>query len=143
MPNCVIDNSSTVMARLIAFETAIANSKFSIKGVNDEKDLVVVEDTSKDEGIYGKFIEIPIKELMKPIEQLMDVLNLKRKDLVLDGISRIVGYYSRISNWNSSKKSEIHDRILGRYEGGYGFNGSEVNYKQLDEALQYVDNSPR
>ncbi len=142
MSNCVIDNSSTVMARLIAFETAIANSKFEIR--SEYGDLVTVEDTSKDEGIYGKFIEIPVMEIVeKPLNQLMDVLNLKRKSRTLDGITRIVGYYSRVDNWNSSKKSELHDRILGRYEGGYGFNGTEVNYNQLDDALKYADNSPR
>ena len=95
MNNCVIDNNSTVMARLIVFETAIANSKFEIKGVVDEKDLVVVEDTSKDEGIHGRYIEIPLKEIVgKSIKQLMDVLNLKRKDQVLDGITRINRWFS-------------------------------------------------
>ena len=141
MTDCVIDNNSTVMARLIAFETAIANSKFEIKGVVDEKDLVVVEDTSKDEGIYGKYIEVPLKEIVgKPIDQLMDVLNLKRKDVCLEGITRIVGYYSRVSNWNKSKIGELRDRVLSRHEGGYGFNGSEVNMKAYNDALAVVDN---
>lgn len=143
MSNCVIDNNSTVMAKLTAFETAIAKSKFSIKGVNDEKDLVIVEDTSKEEGIYGKYIEIPIKELMKPIEQLMDVLNLKRKDQMLDGITRIVGYLSRVSNWNNSKKQELRQRVESRYSGGYGFSGIKVKHEHLEDALHFVDNSPR
>ncbi len=137
MPNCVIDNS-TVMAKLIAFETAITKSKFEIKGVNG--DLIVVEDTSKDEGIYGKFIEIPVMEVMKPLDQLMDILNLKRKAECLEGVSRIVGYYSRVSNWNKSKIGELRDRVLGRYEGGYGFNGTEVNMKAYNDALAVVDN---
>ncbi len=143
MPNCVIDNNSTVMAKLIAFENAIAKSQFEIYGVNDEKDLVVVEDTSKDEGFHGKYIEIPVKELMKSLEQLMDVLNLKRKSLVLDGVTRIVGYYSRVSNWNNSKKQELRQRIESRYHGGYGFDGTKSKFKELDEALVTVDNSPR
>ncbi len=142
MSNCVIDSNSTVMAKLIAFETAIANSKkFSIKGINEEKDLVVVEDTSLTDGTYGRYIEVPVKEvIIKPIDQLMDVLELKRKDVCLDGISRIVGYYSRVSNWNKSKIGELRDRVLGRYEGGYGFNGSEVNMKAYNDALAVVDN---
>lgn len=32
------------------------------------------------------------------------------------GISRIVGYYSIIENWNDSKKAELSDRQAGTYE---------------------------
>lgn len=31
------------------------------------------------------------------------------------GVSRIVGYYSRINNWNKSKLGELRDRRLGNY----------------------------
>ncbi|MEK6728964.1 MAG: hypothetical protein AABY76_02940 [Planctomycetota bacterium] len=33
----------------------------------------------------------------------------------LHGVTRIVGYYSRVSNWNKSKIGELNDRHLGRY----------------------------
>lgn len=33
----------------------------------------------------------------------------------LYGVTRIVGYYSRVSNWNKSKIGELHDRHTGRY----------------------------
>ena len=33
----------------------------------------------------------------------------------LHGVTRIVGYYSRISNWNKSKIGELHDRHQGKY----------------------------
>lgn len=33
----------------------------------------------------------------------------------LYGVTRIVGYYSRVSNWNKSKIGELHDRHMGRY----------------------------
>ncbi len=139
MGNCVNDDNA-VVAKIEAFDKAITSSeKFKIKGVNVEEDLIVIDDTSKSEGIYGKYIEIPVKEIMKPLDQLMDVLALKRKDKVLDGITRIVGYYSRVDNWNVSKRGELRDRIISRYGSGYGFNGSEVNFKQLDEALGAVN----
>ncbi len=32
------------------------------------------------------------------------------------GISRVVGYYSRIENWNKSKQAELRDRQRGSYE---------------------------
>lgn len=31
------------------------------------------------------------------------------------GVTRIVGYYSRVTNWNKSKVSELHDRHKGNY----------------------------
>ena len=31
------------------------------------------------------------------------------------GISRVVGYYSNINNWNASKIAEFKDRQKGRY----------------------------
>ncbi|HHT9131598.1 MAG TPA: hypothetical protein ACFYED_03845 [Candidatus Tripitaka californicus] len=33
----------------------------------------------------------------------------------LYGVTRIVGYYSRISNWNKSKLGELRDRHKGNY----------------------------
>lgn len=33
----------------------------------------------------------------------------------LHGVTRIVGYYSRVTNWNKSKIGELNDRHLGRY----------------------------
>ena len=31
------------------------------------------------------------------------------------GMSRVVGYYSKINNWNTSKKTEFKDRQKGNY----------------------------
>ena len=32
------------------------------------------------------------------------------------GFSRVVGYFSRIDNWNTGKKAEFKDRQKGNYE---------------------------
>lgn len=32
------------------------------------------------------------------------------------GMSRVVGYYSIIENWNDSKQAELKDRQKGRYK---------------------------
>ena len=32
------------------------------------------------------------------------------------GMSRVVGYYSKINNWNKSKKAEFADRQKGTYK---------------------------
>ena len=34
------------------------------------------------------------------------------------GVSRVVGYYSKIENWNTGKKVEFKDRQKGNYEVG-------------------------
>ena len=35
--------------------------------------------------------------------------------VILHGVTRIVGYYSRVSNWNKSKIGELRDRHIGNY----------------------------
>ncbi len=133
MSNCVIDSNSTVMAKLIAFETAITNSKFKIKGINEEKELIVVEDTTKNEGIDGKYIELEIGEVIeKPLNQLMSILNGERSDIVCHGITRIVGYYSRVNNWNKSKIQELQDRGNGIYKLGNGITSSKERQRTID-----------
>ncbi len=39
-----------------------------------------------------------------------------REPIILDGITRIVGYFSKISNWNKSKIGELKDRRKGNYK---------------------------
>lgn len=31
------------------------------------------------------------------------------------GLTRVVGYFSRVDNWNKSKKAELRDRQKGNY----------------------------
>lgn len=45
---------------------------------------------------------------------LSSVLN-GRDAFVVDGITRIVGYFSKVSNWNKSKIGELKDRQKGNY----------------------------
>jgi len=35
---------------------------------------------------------------------------------VVDGMTRIVGYFSKVSNWNKSKIGELKDRRKGKYK---------------------------
>lgn len=50
-------------------------------------------------------------------ENLISVLS-GREAVVIDGITRIVGYFSKISNWNKSKIGELDDRRKGNYKIG-------------------------
>ena len=51
-----------------------------------------------------------------------DIENLKKKLMSHDVVqmTRIVGYYSRVSNWNKSKLGELADRRTGQKQGTYG-----------------------
>lgn len=48
-------------------------------------------------------------------EIIEEVLTCKREPVVLQHMTRVVGYFSRIDNWNKSKIGELHDRHLGNY----------------------------
>jgi hypothetical protein len=51
-----------------------------------------------------------------PWEVLEEVLVGRREPEVLRHMTRVVGYYSRIQNWNKSKIGELKGRHQGRYE---------------------------
>ncbi|HOX05619.1 MAG TPA: anaerobic ribonucleoside-triphosphate reductase [Planctomycetota bacterium] len=44
----------------------------------------------------------------------------RRDAQVLDHMTRVVGYYSRVQNWNRSKLGELRDRHAGKYQVGQG-----------------------
>ncbi len=46
---------------------------------------------------------------------LEDVLTGKREPQVLQHMTRVVGYFSRVENWNKSKVGELKDRQKGDY----------------------------
>lgn len=48
-------------------------------------------------------------------ETLSDILFGKRQAKIMGHITRIVGYYSNLSNWNPSKIAELRDRHKGDY----------------------------
>jgi len=46
---------------------------------------------------------------------LESILVGKREPEILYGMTRVVGYFSRISNWSTSKLAELADRRKGSY----------------------------
>ena len=46
---------------------------------------------------------------------LEDVLVGNREPQILYHMTRVVGYYSRVENWNQSKVGELTDRHAGNY----------------------------
>lgn len=76
-----------------------------------EDDMVVVEDLQSG---YKTTFTVPVI-LESDWPTLLD-LALGKKDIApLYHVTRIVGYYSRIENWNKSKLGELADRRRGNY----------------------------
>lgn len=48
-------------------------------------------------------------------DTLEAIITGRREAQVLDHMSRVVGYFSRIQNWNRSKLGELRDRQAGSY----------------------------
>lgn len=81
------------------------------------KDSVfVIRDHRLVEGLEGAFTEVS-SDMDKAI-QFIEVITQQRKPIVLNGITRIVGYYSRVNNWNKSKVGELRDRYQQNYALG-------------------------
>jgi hypothetical protein len=81
----------------------------------------VIRDYSKSEGIEGAYVEVSIDEITQKItdydkaQEFLRVMQNDRAPIVLHGITRIVGYYSRVTNWNKSKIGELRDRAQRNY----------------------------
>lgn len=59
---------------------------------------------------------LPIKAIEKANWEIIEeVLTCKREPVVLQHMTRVVGYFSRIDNWNKSKLGELNDRHAGDY----------------------------
>lgn len=90
----------------------------------DNEEVFVIRDYSKIEGIVGAYAEVSIKEVVEKVSSVdrakdfIHVIQNKRNPIVLHGITRIVGYYSRMSNWNKSKIGELRDRAQRNYALG-------------------------
>ncbi|MHC4915474.1 MAG: hypothetical protein ACYTGB_08275 [Planctomycetota bacterium] len=53
--------------------------------------------------------------LEQPWEAIESILTGKREPKVLSHMTRVVGYFSRIENWNRSKVGELRERHQGDY----------------------------
>lgn len=78
-------------------------------------------------------------------ETLSAVLFDKREPRILQHVTRIVGYYSRIENWHRSKIGELRARHAGDYSfDGYNDNaGAPYPAPKNARAVTVVDTSHR
>ncbi len=103
------------------------------------EEVFVIRDYSKTEGIEGAYVEVSIEEIVRKVtdydkaQEFVSVIQNDRASIVLNGITRIVGYYSRVNNWNKSKVGELRDRA----KGSYGLTGQNPLFQ--DDRLDMID----
>jgi DNA-binding cell septation regulator SpoVG len=121
MAECVTENEGSVKldgsTKIEAFDLAINMSdKFEILGLDKTETKFVLKDVTLSDGEHGRYIEIDVQEVVdKPLDDIINVIENGRNDIVVKGYTRIVGYYSGVQNWNSSKIGELRDRAKGTY----------------------------
>ncbi len=77
----------------------------------DLGDVVIVSESTR--GIKTAIAITAVRD--NDWETLEAVLTLKRPAKLMTHLTRVVGYYSRVSNWNRSKLAELRDRQRGNY----------------------------
>jgi hypothetical protein len=106
----------------------------------DGKDILVVENSNVAKHIDGHQCEVDLAEIFAKTtdeasaQEFVDVIDTTRAPIVLEGVTRIVGYYSRVNNWNKSKIGELRDRN----QQNYALAGASPEH---DEARHAVINS--
>ncbi len=117
--------------------------------IKDE--IFVIENHAVEEGVEGKYIEVSVSEIVRAVytdgsltafargQQLVSAMLCERPDIVCHGITRIVGYYSKVTNWNGSKRGELRDRAVSRErDRGYVLGTDRPVFTK--DAVDYIDN---
>ena len=112
-----------IMCKLTAFDVAVKASKLlEIDGVAingqacDEttKESKIKVLNSHNEAAYEVSVDAIVRQPLQDLILALETGLFMR----LHGVTRIVGYFSRINNWNKSKIGELHDRHQGDYGVG-------------------------
>ena len=111
----VQESSSALEERLLAFHEALEAHDYleidgDIEGDSLSTHQIKVLNHEK-KAAYGVSLEAIMEQELKEVVVALET-GIRNK---LYGITRIVGYYSRISNWNKSKLGELKDRHNGNY----------------------------
>ena len=112
-----------ILCKLTAFDAAIKASKLleidglAIGGLACEettKESKIKVLNSHNEAAYEVSVDAIVRQPLQDLILALETGLFMR----LHGVTRIVGYYSRINNWNKSKIGELHDRHSGDYAVG-------------------------
>lgn len=84
--------------------------------LTDDGDALIIRNTAIEEGNIGAFNRVSIHEIVNvPSLQITSCIKNERAPIMCYGVTRIVGYYSRVNNWNKSKIGELRDRNQQNY----------------------------
>lgn len=110
-------------ARIERFVDAVeADGRLKILGttVEDYGECFIIDDTRFDDAqtlfLVSEVLDKCVTKHMAA--RIVRCIIGEEKSIVLNGMTRIVGYYSRMSNWNKSKIGELRDRNQGNYKVG-------------------------
>ena len=95
------------------FDTVEQHSRLAGYSIDlqSKEGRIAVEDR-----LTGLVTVLPAEAVEKAEWSLLeDILLGKREPEVLYHMTRVVGYYSRVENWNKSKVGELKDRHRGNY----------------------------
>ena len=132
-----VEKSLTIFVEAVELSSDLEIIGTAFPSNNEE--VFVIRDYSKAEGIEGAYVEVSIDEIVQKVtdidkaQEFIKVIQNDRKPIVLNGITRIVGYYSRVNNWNKSKVGELRDRA----NGSYGLTGKSPLFQ--DDRLDMID----
>jgi hypothetical protein len=102
-------------------------------------EVLVIQDSNIANDIEGYQVTVDVSEIFAKCrdeasaDEFAQVVNRERNAIVCEGVTRIVGYYSRTKNWNKSKIGELRDR-KGE---NYALSGTHPVY--VDSREKHVD----
>ncbi|MFH1821265.1 MAG: hypothetical protein ABH852_02340 [Methanobacteriota archaeon] len=82
-----------------------------VEGKQIDDDYLVIQDSQTGD-TFKVLVETILAGEWDTLEQ---ILTGRREALVLEHMTRIVGYFSKVKNWNKSKLGELRDRQAGDY----------------------------
>ncbi len=102
--------------KFTAFDEVIRNHEFleidgDIEASTPDEHLVKIINHNTEEA-HSVTVDAIIRQKLSSIVRALETGVTTR----LFGVTRIVGYYSRVNNWNKSKKAELADRHKGSYK---------------------------
>lgn len=101
--------------------------------------VLVVHDNRLAEDVEGHQVTVELSEIFSAIkdeksaQRFVAVVAREESPIKLNGITRIVGYYSRTQNWNKSKVGELRDRAKGQY------GRSDFQEEHAEERMAVID----
>lgn len=133
-----------MLKSLTLFVDAVEEHK-NLEMVGEEENgsgdtILIIEDCSVASDVEGHQITVELAEIFSAIkdeksaERFARVVASEENNIKLNGVTRIVGYYSRTNNWNKSKIGELRDRAKGQYGTG------KHAPKFQEETLAVIDN---